>query len=313
MRRRPSRLLFPALLTGLGAGLGLVSAAAAQEVVEPPQYRSNRPYQSEVEAANPEPSRLWVSGGVDVRSQYFYRGYNFVPSGPALQPYATVLYTAYEDDHVRITPYLGAWFDFTEVKGPSNPAHWNEFDAIAGVGVDVGDFTVDFQYIFHTSPSDYFKRFEEIGVDIRYNDDRWWPRSSPIAALNPSVAFFQEIEDKRQATRFDDERNAYIGLGLEPELQPFDVGRIPVTLSFPLTIGGSYNGYYLNDRGGTDQIGYWEAGIKAGIDLPSSRNGPQCRIEAEVDFIRLMADSVEHANGGDSDDVILRVGVKFAL
>jgi hypothetical protein len=302
------------LLTGLGAGLGYAPPAAAQEVAETPQYRSNRPYQSEVDAAAAleEPSRLWVSGGIDVRSQYFFRGYNFVPSGPSIQPYGAVHYTAFEDENVRVTPHLGAWFNFTETKGPADPVHWNEFDAIAGVAVEVGDFIVDFQYVYYTSPSDYFKRFEEVGVDVRYDDSRWWPRSSPLAALNPSASFYQEIEDKSR-DGFDDERNSYVGLGLQPELRPFDVGRCPVTISFPLTVGGSWNGYYLNDRGGTDQVGYWEAGVKAAVDLPSSRRGPQWRVEAQVDYLRLLSDSVENANGGDGDDVVLRVGLKFAL
>jgi hypothetical protein len=86
---------------------------------------------------------------------------------------------------------------------------------------------------------------------------------------------------------------------------------VPVTLSFPVEFGGSYSGYYFTDEGEVDQAGYWMAGIKAAVHLPVSRKWQSCRIEAEVDYIGLLADSVENANGGDSDDVTLRIGIAF--
>lgn len=308
MRRRPRRLLVSALFSALGAGAFVAPQVGAQEVVEPPRYRSSRPYASDVEAANPKDSPFHLTGGLDLRDQYFFRGYNRASSGAVVQPYFTLLYTIYEDENIAITPHAGAWFNFTEEKGPENPQHWNQFDAIVGVGVDWNRFTFDFQWQMLKSPSEIFQRSEEIGVDIRYDDRHLWPKDSAIAAVNPSVAFFHEYYDKN-----DSESDAYVGVGLEPELRPFDVGRTPVTISFPLHFGGSYNGYYFDDRGGVDQAGFWSAGIKAGFDLSSSRNGPQYRLEAEVNYIRLLADSVERTNGGDGDDVMLRVGVSFEI
>jgi hypothetical protein len=308
MRRRPRRPIAPALLAGIIAGISFAPPAGAQEVVEPPVYRSNRPYESEVEAAQPKESRFHLRGGIDYRDQYFFRGYNYASSGVILQPYFTALYTVYEDEHIAITPHVGAWFDLTEVKGPENPQHFNEFDAIAGVGVDCADFTFDFQWVLYKSPSERFQRSEEVGVDVIYHDRKLWPDSSPIAALNPSVAFFQQYYDKN-----DHERDSYVGFGLEPELHSFDVGRVPVTVSFPLTFGGSYDGYYFTDQGKTEQAGYWIAGVKAAFDLPRANDAPRWRVEAEIDYIRLMADSVERANGGDHDDVFFRIGLKFEM
>jgi hypothetical protein len=307
MRRRPRRLIVSALLTGLSAAPGLAPDAGAQEVVETPVYRSNRPYRSDVEAARAKESAFKLTGGVDWRDQYFFRGYNYASSGVILQPYFTALYTVYRDEHIAITPHAGAWFNFTEVKGPEDPVHWNEVDLIGGVAVECADFTFDFQWVLYKSPSERFQRSEEIGVDITYDDSRFWPKSSAIVALNPSVAFFHEYYDKN-----DSESDAYVGIGLEPELRPFDLGR-PVTISFPLTFGSSYNGYYYNDQGQVDLAGFWSVGVKAGCDLPNTSDSQKWRVEAEVNYLRLLADSVENANGGDSDDIVFRIGLTFEM
>ena len=338
MRRRPSRLvLFPALLAGVGASFCAATSAPAQEADPRPEYRSNRPYgqaadrpddrprtpatltgeeaavyrssrpyASDLAAQDPEESPWGLIGGVDFRDNYFFRGYNFAP-GLNVQPYFDVLYTVYEKGDFAVTPHVGAWFNFTEDQGPEDPTHWQEFDAIVGVAVDWHDFTFDFQWVLYAYPNDEFERSEEIGVDVTYDDSRFW-KGGAIAALNPSVAFFHEYYDQN-----DSESDAYVGLGLEPELRPFEVGPVPVTVSFPLTVGGSYNGYYFNSDNEVDQLGFWSTGVKFGFDLPRARNALQWRVEAEVTYIRLMADSVENANGGDRDDIAVRVGLAFKL
>ena len=334
MRRRPSRLvLFPALLAGVGASFCAATSARAQEPDERPEYRSdrpygraddrpraaatvadeetpvyrtNRPYASEVEAAQPKYSPWGFTGGVDVRDNYFFRGYNLAP-GLNVQPYFDVLYTVYEKGDFAVTPHVGAWFNFTEDQGPEDPTHWQEFDAIVGVAVDWHDFTFDFQWFMFDSPNEEFERSEEVGVDVTYDDSRFW-KGGALAALNPSVAFFHEYYDQN-----DNESDAYVGLGLEPELRPFEIGPVPVTTSFPLTVGGSYNGYFFNSDNEVDQLGFWSAGVKFGFDLPRPENSPQWRIEAEATYIKLMSDSTENANGGDSDDIAIRVGLTFEL
>ena len=307
MRRRPRRRLLSALFTAIGAASCLAPRAAAQEVVEAPQYRSSRPYQSDIDAAQPADPTFKVTGGVHVTDHYFFRGYS-VATGFNLQPYFDLHYRVYQDENLAITPHAGMWFNFSEDKGPEVPEHWTEVDVNAGVAVEFRQLTIDFQWQLYTSPNEVFQRSEEVGVKIAYDDTDLWPRGGAIAALNPSVAFFHEYYDQN-----DNESDAYVGLALEPELQPLDVGKVPLTVSFPLTFGGSYNGYYFNDEGQVDQAGFWSAGIKAAFDLRPLNNVPDCTIEAEVNYIRLLADSVERANGGDSDDLILRVGFVFGL
>jgi hypothetical protein len=319
--QRQRRLLALAALAGLGlAALGPAPAAVAQPqpfTDEPVHYRSNRPYEAEVERAEkqraaeagegPE-SPLRITGGLDVRSQYFFRGYNRISSGLAVQPYADIGYTVFDNGKVAITPHAGGWADIAEQKGPNPPVHINEFRYILGVGVQVSHVLLDFQYVNYSSPSDAFDETREIGVDARY-DDRWcWRADSrcPLVALNPSFSLFYEAKDFR-----DNDYNTFVGVGLEPTLRTFEVGRLPLTVSFPLTVGGSYDGYYKDDDGHTSTFGFWEAGVRCGLPLGRWVYGGRWWVDAEVDYIRLLADSAEAANGHDGDDVVFRLGLSF--
>ena len=324
--QRQRRLLAIAAL----AGLGLASAAApagaqpAPFSEEPQEYRSNKPYQTEAEreqrerdAESGEPadepgkaadeSPLSVTGGVDFRDHYFFRGYNYVSAGLMAQPYVVVGYTVYQDERLALTPHGGAWFNFTEDNGPNPPTHFSEFRGDFGLAVETGKFLMDFQYLYRRSPSDNFEgAVHEVGVDVRY-DDRWcWRGDCPVTGLNPSFSLFYEARDER-----DDDHNTFVGLGLEPTLQAFHVGKLPVTVSFPLTVGGSYDGYYQDDDGHNATLGYYEAGVRAALPLGKSVYGPRWSLDAEVDYIRLLADSAEAANGHDADDVVFRVGFSF--
>ena len=331
------RLLAPALLAGFGLAALAPSAAAQPQPYseEPPRYRSNRPYETQKEAeAERAPARAeegvppgpkaqaageseektapargspWaLTGGADFRDQYFFRGYRYTNSGINFQPYATLNYTAYQEGDFAITPHVGTWLNFTEDQGPESPKHWQEVDLITGIAVDVGDFNLDFQYTYYISPNGFFEDTHEIGVDVRYDDSRFFPRNCPISGLNPSVAFFYEIKDQT-----DHDYNTYVGVGLEPTLRDFNVGPVPLSVSFPMALGGSYDGYYQDDDGHNANAGYWQVGVKCGLPLPRTGYGVRWGLEAELDYLRLLADSTENANGGDNDDFTFRIGLKF--
>ena len=344
--QRQRRLLAPALLAGLGlAALAPTAPAQPQPYSdEPPRYRSNRPYertgeeprpgsseervreearreQQGVEASHPEaqaaggteeksepkPGDPWsLTGGADFRDQYFFRGYRYTNSGINFQPYATLSYTAYEQGDFALTPHVGTWMNFAEDQGPESPKHWQEIDFIAGIGVDVGDLNFDFLYTYYVSPNGFFEDTHEIGVDVTYDDSRFFPRDCPLAGLYPSVAFFYEIKDQN-----DHDYNTYVGVGLEPTLRDFKAGPVPLSVSFPMVLGGSYDGYYQDDDGHNANAGFWQVGVKCGVPMPRTGYGLHWALEAELDYLRLLADSTENANGGDSDDFVFRIGFKF--
>jgi hypothetical protein len=248
-------------------------------------------------------------GGVDFRDHYFFRGYNYVSSGFIAQPYLQVGYNVYSDDHVSITPHGGAWLDLTEQEGPNPPVHFNEFRGNAGVLVGAGDWRFDIQYIYYTSPSDAFGVTHEIGVDVGYDDAHFWEGERGggcVTALNPSFSLYYQLKDDR-----DHDLNTYVGVGIEPTLKSLDLGRVPVTVSFPVTLGGSYNGYYKDAQGHNSTFGYWEAGVRAALPLGRTAYGMTWSLDAEVDYVRVMANSARAANGFDNGDVVFRVGLSF--
>ena len=316
----------PLALAALGlAGFGVAALAPAPAAVAQPQpfseepvhYRSNKPYESEVEAAEHrravesgeiKESPFTLAGGVDFRDHYFFRGYNRISSGLSVQPYGDLGYTVYNDGRLAVTPHAGFWADFSEQKAPEAPEHFNEVRGIVGVGVQMKHVLLDFQYVYYNSPGEAFEDTHEIGVDVRY-DDRWcWRRDArcPFVALNPSLSLFYEAKDNR-----DDDYNTYVGLGLEPALRPLEIGRLPLSVSFPLTLGGSYDGYYQDDDGHNATLGYWEAGVRCALPLGKWVYGGRWMLDAEVDYIRLLADSAEAANGHDNDDFVFRLGLSF--
>jgi len=250
-----------------------------------------------------------VGGAVDFRDQYFFRGYNYTSSGLTVQPSIDVGLTVYERGDFSITPHGGGWFSFTEETGDDDPEHWSEMDLFAGAAVRCGDLTFDFQYVFYTSPNQTFEDIEEVGVEVSYDDSGLWGRRGPIAALNPSFAYFHEFEDEN-----DDESNPYLGFGLEPELRPGKVGPLDVTVSFPMVLGGSYDSYYRDDDGHNEVLGYYTVGVKLVTPLPRfSSYASNWSLEFQVDYVGLIADNLEAGNGDDGDDITLRVGLGFGL
>jgi hypothetical protein len=78
-----------------------------------------------------------------------------------------------------------------------------------------------------------------------------------------------------------------------------------------VTVGGSYDGYYEDAHGHNANFGYWEAGVRAAMPLGRGVFGVQWSVDAEVDYIRLMARSARAANGFDDDDIFFRIGFAF--
>jgi hypothetical protein len=315
--QRQRRLLGLAVFAGLGlaSAAGPAGAQPAPFSEEPTQYRSNKPYQSEVEREQRQRdeeagilpySPLLVTGGIDFRNQYFFRGYNFVSSGLIAQPYLVAGYTVYNDQGLAVTPHGGAWVDLTEQESPDPPVHIRELRGHGGVAVEAGNLMLDFRYVYYTSPGDAFADSSEVGVDVLYDDSDCWRDKPVLSGLNPTFSLFRELTDDR-----DHDLNTYLGVGLEPALKTFEAAKLPITVSFPVTVGGSYDGYYKDADGHNAPFGYWQAGVRAALPLGRSVYGMSWSVDAEVDYIRLMARSTRAANGFDRDDVVFRIGFAF--
>ena len=147
---------------------------------------------------------------LDVPSQYFYRGYNVVSKGWIAQPAVDFSYTVHEANGLSITPHVAGWFNFTEEKGPNDPQHFAEADLFAGVAFGYSNFELLVDYNFQGYPSRFgvdegSGQVQEIEFVLSYDDSSHWPEASPIAAINPHIGYYREVEDRN-----DDDLNERI-------------------------------------------------------------------------------------------------------
>ena len=274
------------------------TAINTQEAAEQPDTAS---------AADEKPWTISIT--LDVPTQYFYRGYNVVSKGWIVQPGINFSYTVYDANGLTITPHVAGWFNLTEEKGPNDPQHFAEADLFTGVGFGYANFELLIDYNFQGYPSRFgiaegSGQIQEAEFVLSYDDSSHWPDSSPLAGIYPHIGYYRELEDRN-----DHDRNAYVEVGVEPSLRDFSLGgERALTISFPLIVGLSADGYYHDAAGGNETLGYWLAGVKASIALDK-----HWTIIGEVDYLRLQATSVLDANGGDGDEVIARIGVAASL
>ena len=240
---------------------------------------------------------------VDFLTQYFYRGYNVVSKGWIVQPNVDFSYTVFDRDGLTITPHVAGWFSITEEKGPSAPEHLAEADLFTGVAITYANFELDVDYNYQGYPSHAGAQVQEVEFVLWYDDSGHWPESSLLAGLYPHVGYYHEVDDRN-----DDDRNAYLELGVEPTLREVTVAGRAITVSFPVVVGLSTDSYYTSASGHNETLGYYAVGIKATTAL-----NERWTVVGEVDYVHLDATSVLDANGGDDDEVIGRVSVVLAL
>ena len=260
------------------------------------------------EAADAAETPWAVDITVDFLSQYFYRGYNVVSKGWIVQPAINFSYTVYDANGLTITPHVAGWFNLTEEKGPNDPQHLAEADLFTGVAFGYSNFELLVDYNFQGYPSRFgidegSGQVQEVELVLSYDDSGHWPEGSAIAGIYPHVGYYREVEDRN-----DDDRNAYVEVGVEPTLRDFTLAGRAVTISFPLVVGLSADGYYTDASGGNETLGYYLAGVKASVALDS-----HWTIVGEVDYLKLEATSVLEANGGDADEVIARISISASL
>jgi hypothetical protein len=227
-----------------------------------------------------------------LKTAYVFRGYTVVDTGLIVQPEATLTFNGLG----AVKPYVGVWNNFSEEKLGRERlwSDWNEFDATAGMVIERGDWSLDLQYNYYTSPSDAFDDVHEIGGLLKYAGKMGMP-----IALSPHVCAYYELKDDS-----DHDQNAYLEFGLEPEFELSDF----LTLSAPFTLGTSLNHYYEDSRGGDEFFGYASAGA-----LVTWKVNETVSLYGGVEYLRLLADSTQAANSGDEDKVVGSVGAGFSF
>ncbi len=241
-----------------------------------------------------------VSGGIDLPSAFYFRGYLQADHGPILQPYLNLFKTHALAEELVVRPYVSL-FHSANFDPENRMADMS--DVMVGGVVSGHAFSLDARYAFFTMNQTMRSDVHELGFKFSYDvvADSGGPPSA--IAVKPFAGVYFDLYDQEGT------QNTFINLGLEPswkcEWAGFKIG-----LSLPAEWGLGARGYYLNADGANAPFGYFATGPAASVLLPCTGCGLWF-LNASVQYLHLAADSVVQINGGDRDVCIGKIGLSF--
>lgn len=251
------------------------------------------------EDAAPNTGAFHFGADLNLTSSYFFRGYNQEDTGLIVQPNIYTTFNAVNSDDVVVDLKLGTWNSFHSEQTASDDM-WFESDLYALASVTVSNFKFNVGYTQYTYPGDAFESIGELGFSTSFNDKKIWEDAGVNGfTLNPTLGWYFETDDG------NGEEDQYIELGLYPT---YSIGRDDMgmvgkgTITFPMILGMSPDGYYIDSDGSNEFFGYWSVGATLGMPIESipAKYGTWTA-NVGVNYIGMLADSVEAANDGGED------------
>ncbi|HWB20426.1 MAG TPA: hypothetical protein VG711_09020 [Phycisphaerales bacterium] len=260
-----------------------------------------------VELGHASPFSLQLN--LDYTTAYFYHGILQEDSGLILQPSARLTINLYSEDDFKIDAILGTWNSF---HGEKTNAHtdgdftnyWYESDLIAGFAITKGDFSLTTTYTFLTSPSNAYQTVQELDFTLAYDDSRLLGGF----AMHPYTLLGIET-GADYSDGADSDKGIYLELGIAPGFS-FDIGKTPIAVSFPASVGLSLHNYYQNTEGDDDTFGFAQVGAKAAIPLPFGDRFGSWTLNAGVSAL-FLGDHTAEFNHNDDFEVIGVVGLQL--
>jgi hypothetical protein len=204
---------------------------------------------------------------IDVSDHYITpRGLNVENEGVIFQPLFLVFWTLYSEPDAflqDVTLTTGVWSSFHTHESGADPGYWNEFDPIAGLGFKFkGGVKLDLNYTAFDSMVDSYPTSQHMEIKLSYDDSKLLGKF----ALNPWVAYWQELEDKATVVFNPDtsEESYYFTIGINPSFKVKDV-----KFEFPTFINLVDDDFYqkFDGTGGGDGLAVFCTGVKASVPL----------------------------------------------
>jgi hypothetical protein len=252
-------------------------------------------------------SAISVQLSLDFTNAYFYRGIRQQDKGLIVQPAARVTAQLVDDADLKLDGFIGTWNSFGPNGGTQTSAlvdNWYESDVYAGFTLTHGQLSLTTSYTFLTSPSDAYQTVQELGFTLALDDSEWMK----AWALKPYATLVIETGSNGSDSP-DLDNGTYMEFGIAPGLS-FDVGRTPVTLTFPASVGLSLSNYYQNSAGEDDTFGFGQIGAKASIPLGKPGRFGTWSLNAGVSVL-FLGDHTKAFNNGDDTEVIGTVGLQW--
>jgi hypothetical protein len=272
---------------------------------EPPQTTGRHLLRSAEDTKSP----FGLQINIDYTTAYFYHGIIQEDTGFILQPAAKLTINLYEQDDFKVDALLGTWNSFHGQKTGAQTHgdftdYWYESDLIAGFVLTKGKWSLTSCYTFLTSPSDAYQTVQELDLTVAYDDSDLLGK----LALHPYVLLGMETgADASDGAASN--TGTYLELGIAPGFS-VDVGKTPVAISCPASVGLSLHDYYQNAAGEDDTFGFAQVGVKASVPLPFGDRYGKWTLNAGVAAL-FLGDHTAEFNGGDHEQLIGTIGLQL--
>jgi hypothetical protein len=303
VKRLCQGLALAAFLAAPVVSVGQEERKTTQEQAVQAEVKSDTP-------TGPNTGKVSVSGGVDLTTAYFFRGYNQEDQGVLVEPYATAYFKLVDSEAFKTTLYVGTWNSLHSehtLSAGTGPNAWYESDFLAGVDLAFGKLTVGAIYTAYSYPNGAFNTIEELGVKVSY-DDTDFEKGKLGFALKPYVAAYAETADGNGSEDW------YGEVGISPTIYTVNSqGKYPVAISVPIIAGLSLKDYYFDDSGHEEFLGYVSASVVASVPLafiPSDYG--TWSLTGSFQYLYLNAEGLQTANHGEDFELIGKVGIAFA-
>lgn len=298
---------FATATTPLPSPLVIPSSLSLQPV-EPPPAQPTAPPAETAPPVVESPSPFSLQLNLDFTSGYFYHGIVQEDTGFIFQPAARLTINLYQHDDFKVDAVLGVWNSFHGQKTGAQShgdftEYWYESDLIGGIVLTAGKVSLTTTYTFLTSPSDAYETVQELDFTLAYDDTNLLG----AFALHPYVLL--GIETGADASDgANSKTGTYLELGIAPGFS-FDLGKTPIGISFPISVGMSLDNYYQDAAGNDDTFGFFQIGAKASIPLPFGDRYGKWTLNAGISAL-FLGDHTADYNAGDDTEIIGTIGVQ---
>lgn len=246
---------------------------------------------------------VMFSGGLDFASAYYFRGYQQADHGLIMQPYLNIFTAHTVSEDLVVRPYVSL-FNSTHFASGNRMADMS--DVMVGAVTNWHGLAIDSRYAFYTTSPLMRTPVHELGTKVSFDVLSLWDGSESLKpfGLRPFVGVYGDwIEEEEKV-------QAFVNVGVEPSWR-FEVAGTKVGVGLPIDWGLGGNGYYFHNDGSNAGLGYFSTALTTSVSLPVSDKYGRWILNTSVQYLRLVADSVQEAASGDSDVAIGKIGLSF--
>lgn len=183
---------------------------------------------------------------------------------------------------------------------------WFETEVRPGVRLSKGPFALDLLIKGHVYPTDFHDTIIELGAKASYDLDSLWSKEKHATfGLRVTEMVTQEIKDSNGSldTIFETTVEPIVRYGFKGHRG---------SITFPVTLGMSPNGFYRDSSLNDELMGYFSVGIEASVPIPMSEKYGRWFLNAGVTGYQMLADSAEFANQNEQAFVAhIGIGIAF--